>query len=266
MFYFSSIEPIYLVLPLIGLIIGLFGTMLGGGGGFFFLPLLTLGFGVPLQMAVVTSLVATLPICIVGAWGHYRKQNVDFKVAAVFAIFGIGGALLGAYVTSVISARQLQIGFGIYSLLMALNIAYGNMRQQAASDVDDWNIQNTSKLIKSAKGAFFGFSAGSITGVFGTSGSAPILAGLFALKLPLKMVVGTSLFVVLVNTIFAVGAHLLVSEVDVTLVAFLTIGSIVGAFAGPHLMSRWKIEKSEGHVKYAYALVIATIGLIMTIG
>ena len=62
----SEIEPVYYLLPLVGLLIGLLGTMLGGGGGFFFLPILTLLFGVPAQTAVITSLVATLPICIVG--------------------------------------------------------------------------------------------------------------------------------------------------------------------------------------------------------
>lgn len=264
MLYFSSIETVYFILPIIGLVIGLFGTMLGGGGGFFFLPLLTIGFNVPSQMAVVTSLVATLPICAVGAWGHYRKQQVNLKVGGVFAAFGVVGALFGAVITTLISTRQLQVGFGIYSILMALHIAYDNFKKPTIKD----RVGQSRRMsfVKVGKQSFFGFSAGTITGVFGTSGSAPILAGLFALKLPLKMVVGTSLIVVLVNTLFAVGVHLLVSEVDMTLVSFLTAGSIIGAFAGPRLMSKWKMEKSQGNVKYGYALVIAIVGIIMTIG
>lgn len=80
---FSEIQDIYFILPLLGFIIGLFGTMVGGGGGFFFLPILTLLLKVPAQAAVITSLVATLPICIVGSLGHYRKNNIDFKVATL---------------------------------------------------------------------------------------------------------------------------------------------------------------------------------------
>lgn len=40
MIFYSSFENIYLLLPIIGFLIGLFGTMLGGGGGFFFYPFL----------------------------------------------------------------------------------------------------------------------------------------------------------------------------------------------------------------------------------
>lgn len=99
MFEFSEIQNIYYILPLAGLIISLFGTFLGGGGGFFFLPILTLLIGVPTQTAVITSLVATLPICIVGSLGHFHKGNIDFKVGLKFGLAGISGRLL---------AHQLQ--------------------------------------------------------------------------------------------------------------------------------------------------------------
>ena len=120
---FSEIQDIYFILPLLGFIIGLFGTMVGGGGGFFFLPILTLLLKVPAQAAVITSLVATLPICIVGSLGHYRKNNIDFKVATLFMVTGIIGAFIGAEITSRISDLALKTAFGIYSILIALNMA-----------------------------------------------------------------------------------------------------------------------------------------------
>jgi len=120
MFEFSEIQNSYYILPLLGLIIGFFGAMLGGGGGFFFLPVLTLLIGVPAQTAVITSLVATLPICIVGSLSHYHNENIDFKVGLKFAFAGIIGAFVGAAITSMISADQLKISFGIYSIAIAL--------------------------------------------------------------------------------------------------------------------------------------------------
>jgi len=66
MIYHSSFEYYYLWLPLIGFMIGFIGSLIGGGGGFFFIPVLTLIFHVPAQIAVATSLAATLPIGIVG--------------------------------------------------------------------------------------------------------------------------------------------------------------------------------------------------------
>jgi len=123
--------------------------------------------------------------------------------------------------------------------------------------------QKLTVLGKNVKSSFFGFLAGTITGTFGTSGTAPVLAGLFTLRLPLKLVIGTSLLVVLSNTIFAVGAHFLVGKIDLSLVCFLTLGSVVGAVIGPKFLSKTKIGKSENKVRYLYAVVMVVLGILM---
>ncbi|WP_372751794.1 sulfite exporter TauE/SafE family protein [Labilibaculum sp.] len=260
MIFHSSVETFYFLLPLLGFIIGLFGTMLGGGGGFFFLPILTLFLGVPAQTAVITSLVATLPIGIIGTASHYRKGNVNPRIGFLFAIAGIMGAIVGAGITSLISENQLKVGFGIYSILIAFHMIYNTIKQANTEQ------KNGVVVFEKAKASFFGLCAGLITGTFGTSGTAPILAGLFSMNIPLKMVIGTSLMVVLTNSLFAVGAHFLVGTIDLTLVGFLTIGSTIGALLGPFLLSKVKTDKSESKVKYIYALVIVAIGIAMIIG
>jgi uncharacterized membrane protein YfcA len=265
MIFHSSIEPLYFLLPLVGLIIGLFGTMLGGGGGFFFLPILTLLLKVPAQTAVMTSLVATLPICIVGSLGHYRKNNINFRMVALFALAGIMGAFIGAGITSLISVSQLKISFGVYSVLIALNLVF-NTRWKKQADVYGADQQTDSGLIKTVKGSFFGLFAGIITGTFGTSGTAPVLAGLFSMRIPLKMVIGTSLLIVLVNTFFAVGAHFLIGKIDLTLVCFLTAGSTIGALTGPKLLENAKTDKAENKVRYGYAAVMIALGVLMIVG
>jgi uncharacterized membrane protein YfcA len=259
----SSIEPVYYLLPLVGLIIGLFGSMLGGGGGFFFLPVLTLGFGVPAHVAVITSLVATLPICLVGSWGHYRKSNIDFRVARVFAFSGVAGAFAGAAVTRLVSSETLKAGFGLYSLLIGLNIAIGTWKSRKKGEGEQNPLIRSHSV--TTRGSVYGIAAGIITGTFGTSGTAPVLAGLFSMHLPLKIVIGTSMLVVLVNSLFAVGAHLLIGQIDFTLVAFLTAGSAIGAFAGPILLSGAKTDHSENKVRYIYAVVMALLGIFMII-
>jgi len=266
MIFHSSIEPIYFLLPLAGLIIGLFGTMLGGGGGFFFLPILTLLLKVPAQTAVITSLVATLPICIVGSFGHYHKSNIDFSIAPVFAVAGIVGAFIGAAITSWISADQLKISFGVYSVLIALNVAFSTWRKKRTDANGAEEQQKDSRSLKIAKGSFFGLLAGIITGTFGTSGTSPVLAGLFSMRIPFKMVIGTALLIVLINTFFAVGAHFLIGKIDLTLVCFLTAGSTFGALAGPRLLAKTKTDRSENTVRYWYAAVMVALGILMIVG
>lgn len=262
MLHFSSYETLFLLLPLIGFVIGLFGTLLGGGGGFFFLPVLTLLIGVPPHIAVATSLAATLPIGLVGTTGHYRKGNVDVRTGLLFAVSGMIGAFSGAAITGHLSEKQLKVAFGIYSILIALNMAVSAIRNKNYAGE---STGNQSKYARIFKGSFFGISAGLISGTFGTSGTAPVLAGLFSLRLPVKLVVGTSLLVVLFNTIFAVGAHFFVGTIDFTLIAFLTAGSVIGAFAGPRLLAKLNIERSEKKIPYLYAAVVAVIGVLMII-
>src|SRR5690554_3124813 len=79
----------------------------------------------------------------------------------------------------------------------------------------------------------YGLVAGGISGTFGTSGTAPVMAGLFSLRLGMKVVIGTSLLVILVNTVFATSAHFLLGRVDLTLVTFLTAGSAWAQLWGP---------------------------------
>ncbi len=264
MIFHSLIEPVYFLLPFAGFIIGLFGTMFGGGGGFFFLPLLTLLVGVPAQIAVITSLVATLPICVVGSFGHYRKSNIDLRIAAKFAVAGLAGAFTGAAIAERINADQLKMSFGIYSIFIALNMVFSTWQKNRHTK----NISeqpNDSRLITTVKSSFFGLLAGAITGTFGTSGTAPVLSGLFSMHIPLKIVIGTSLLIVLANTFFAVGAHFIIGKIDLTLVYFLTAGSALGAIAGPKLLAKTKTEPSEGMLKYWYALTMVVIGVLMMI-
>lgn len=263
MIYYSPVEPIYYLLPLIGFVVGLFGTLLGGGGGFVFLPVLILLFDTPIHTAVITALVATLPIGLAGSAVHYRKGHVRLRLALIFSASGLAGAFSGTFLASFLGDRWLKIGFGIYCILMAVYIVWNTFYVPSPEEEDskEKEVRRDRKEIK--KGAFFGFPAGLITGAFGTSGSAPILAGLLSLRIPVKIAIGTSLVVVSANTLFAIGAHFLVGRIDMTLVLLLTSGAIIGAVIGPNILSRVNTSRSEGRIKYLYALAMALLGLIM---
>lgn len=264
MVFHSAFEYSYLWLPLVGFIIGLLAAIIGGGGGFFFPPILILFFKVDAQIAVATSLAATLPICVVGAIGHYRHKNIDVRMGLIFGAAGILGALLGASLTGLMTAETLKTTFGIYSILLAFLMIYNNYRDKKAK-AKGKETPNGLTAGRISRGSFYGFVGGLITGTFGTSGTAPVLAGLFALGMPLKLVVGTSLMVIFINTVSALGAHFLVGQIDMTLVYFLAGGAMIGAFIGTRFLANIKIGRTEGSVKYSYAFAIAFFGIIMII-
>ncbi len=72
-----------ILLPLVGFLIGLLVTTLGRGGGSLYVPILTLFFGEPPQVAVATSLATMLPTTAVGAIFHYRLGNVDIRTGLI---------------------------------------------------------------------------------------------------------------------------------------------------------------------------------------
>lgn len=263
MVFFSTIESMYYLLPLIGLLVGLFGTLLGGGGGFIFLPVLTLVIHQSAQVAVITTLVATLPICIVGSLGHLKNGNINIKAGLFFIVLGIAGAFLGAYITKALASEHLKVYFGIYSIIIALFLVYTTWKDASKSRMIEKDRLLNNQRLRRIKSGFLAFTGGIITGTFGTSGSAPIIVGLFNLNIAIKTAIGTSLLVVLSNTLFAIGAHAMISSLDLTVVIFLTIGSVVGAIWGAKLLLKTKIEKSAGKLKYLYALAMLLMGLLM---
>ena len=263
MIFHSSFENIYLWLPFIGFLVGLISTLIGGGGGgFFFIPVLVFLFGVPAHIAVTTSLAATLPICLVGSISSYRHGLVDLRLGLIMSVGGILGAFGGASFIRLLSNQQLIILYGLDSVMLSLVVLRGvwKEKREKASGIE--NSPDTS-LQRITKGTLYGFLAGVITASSGVTGATPIQAGLFAMRKPVKIVIGTSLIVVMVNTATALGAHFLVGKIDLTLVWFLTAGTIIGALIGPKVIKGARLEKVDGPIRFWYAIGMIVFGIAM---
>lgn len=261
MLFYSSFQQSYVWLPLIGLGVGMLSSMIGSGGGFFFPVVLILFFQVPAHIAVATSLAASLPLCVAGLWAHYRHGNVNLTLGLVFGIAGVLGALAGVVVAQLLSPVQLKMVFGFYSILLAVLVFLNNGDNKKCISVE--NLNPGLSQSKFLSGLVYGLAGGIISGTFGTSGSAPVLAGLMAMRTPLRVVAGTSLLVVFFNTLTALAGHFLVGEIDMTLMLLLTIGSVLGAFAGTKLLVKLKPGKSEPRIRQLFAIVILIFGVIL---
>lgn len=263
----STFHHSYLWLPLIGLIIGLIATMIGGSGGSIFPPILILFFHIPPQIAVATSLAAALPIGFVGTLGHQRKGNIQFQTALVFIITGFAGAMAGTYVSRLISGELLTIILGAYFIVLGIFLFYSLNKQD-----DSIGYNGTLVVLRKRffTGSTFGFLAGSATGLFGTSGTAPVLAGLFSLKLPVRVIAGTSLLVVFTNTFSGFTGHFIAGQIDMTLVYLLASGSILGSIAGPVLLGNMNLDKVDSRIqkprlvlKISITAVFIVFGLLL---
>lgn len=104
---------------LIGIVAGVMSGLLGIGGGALFVPALVLLVGLDQVDAEATSLLAIVPVALVGAWRQRRYGNVRLHDALVVGALAIPGALLGVALVNVLPERVVELAFAALLLFVA---------------------------------------------------------------------------------------------------------------------------------------------------
>lgn len=112
----------------IGLAAGVLAGLLGVGGGALFVPALTLFLGLSQVDAEATSLLAIVPVALVGAWRQHAYGNVDVRDGALLGALALAGAAGGVAVANAVPERALEIGFALLILFVAFQLARGAAR------------------------------------------------------------------------------------------------------------------------------------------
>jgi uncharacterized membrane protein YfcA len=107
---------------LIGLLGGVVAGLLGVGGGALFVPALTIGLGLSQLDAEATSLLAIIPVAVVGAWRQHGHGNVDVCTGLLVGVLATGGAVGGAAAANAVPQRALEIGFALLMLGIAAQL------------------------------------------------------------------------------------------------------------------------------------------------
>jgi len=107
---------------LIGLVAGVIAGLLGVGGGALFVPALTLGLGLSQLDAEATSLLAIIPVALVGAWRQRGHGNVDVRVGVTLGVLAVAGAAGGVVLANAVPQRLLELGFALLILGVAAQL------------------------------------------------------------------------------------------------------------------------------------------------
>ena len=111
-----------------GIAAGVISGMFGVGGGILFVPALVLIQDLPQVEAEATSLLAMLPVALVGAWRQHGYGNVRVRDAALVGTLSLAGGAAGVVVANAVSQRALEIGFGVLVLVIAAQLARRALR------------------------------------------------------------------------------------------------------------------------------------------
>jgi uncharacterized membrane protein YfcA len=111
-----------LVLLVGGAAAGTFGSLLGLGGGILIVPLLTLGFGLPLREAVAVSLVSVIVTSSASAAVYLQRHVANLRLGMTLELFSAGGALVGGLIAFLIADRVLAALFAALLTWVAISM------------------------------------------------------------------------------------------------------------------------------------------------
>lgn len=102
-----------------GATVGLISGLVGAGGGFLLVPALALLGGLPMPVAVGTSLVVISMQSFAGFAGHLAGESIDWKLAGMVIAAAVVGSVIGGLLTSYVEPATLRKAFGWFVLAMA---------------------------------------------------------------------------------------------------------------------------------------------------
>jgi len=239
------------LIPL-GFVIGVFGTLIGAGGGFVLVPILLLLYPDE-SPELITSVSLAVVFCnaLSGSWAYARMSRIDYKSGLLFSAATIPGAIVGALTTSYIPRRTFDAMFGFLMIAAALFLLARPGRGQKA-ERNSATARVTRSLVE-ADGTNHTFSYNPLVGVglsllvgyfsslLGIGGGiihVPALVHL--LNFPVHIATATSHFILAIMAATGTLVHVStgVFSHGVRRTIALAIGVLLGAQLGARLSSR----------------------------
>ncbi|MET7928492.1 sulfite exporter TauE/SafE family protein [Streptomyces sp. NPDC005349] len=260
-----------LILALVaGAVVGLALGGLGGGGSVLAVPALIYLLGFTPVAATTASLIIVTLTSISSLAAHARDGNVRWRSGLLFAAAGIGPAMLGGLAAGHIPATALTIAFSVIAAFAAWRMLRPSRPAQEGpvqgSPAEDGPVHDSpaqDRPVRPPRAAGSGAGLGAVTGVLGVGGgflAVPALVGVLGLRM--KTAVGTSLLVIVINSLAALATRTGTADgLDWAVIAPFTAAAILGAWDGKRLAT--KISGNRLQRLFAYVLLaVATFMLL----
>jgi hypothetical protein len=280
----QSVNAVFIIA--LGFVVGLLSGMFGVGGGFLTTPLLIF-YGIPPTVAVASATTQITGASVSGAMVHMRRGGVDAKMAGVMIAGGLLGSFVGAGLFRLLqSSGRIDVVIGLLYVLIlgwigalmlldslrSLGYVISNAAAQSrprhnrwiASLPLRWRFYSSGLYLSPVAPLALGFLAGVLTVFLGIGGGFILVpAMIYLLGMPARVVVGTSLVMILAVSAATTMVHSVTTRaVDIVLAGLLLVGGVVGAQYGAILTTRLKPD----YLRLALALIILLVGLRMFLG
>ncbi len=273
-----AMEPlVMLLIALLCMSAGTVGALMGIGGGIIIIPLLTLGFGVPMQEAIGASLIGVIATST-GAATKYVKQGLTNVRLALFlemstTVGSIVGALIAVYTnqTVLLLLFSVLLVYAGFTMLRRTEMFFSPEDLEAEAQMVDLSCRYTDPrdhcevsygVTGLGKGLGYSSVAGMLSGLLGVGGGlvkVPVMN--VCMCVPLKAATATSNFMIGVTALTGAIIYYGHGLLDVYLCGAVALGTFAGAYVGTMLMARY----SSGDLRKWFAVLIFVVAFTMVL-
>jgi len=254
----------------VGSLAGLIGALFGLGGGILVVPVLAVGFGVPMHTAIATSLLCGIATSSAAASRNIRLGIANIRFGVLLEPWTVAGAIVGGLVAGMLPGLTLMKIFGVCIIAMAVPMARGLQEASTPSagagltTLDghyfDGAINREVRYSVQRVPIAMGVSslAGVLSGLLGVGGGIIQVPALTLLcGLPMKAAAATSNFMIGVTAVASAVIYYGRGYVSPSLAAACVIGVFVGSRAGVVVSGRIRGDS----IRKAFAGVMVLIGV-----
>jgi len=264
-----------LILLVVSIFIGIIGSTLGIGGGIFLVPIMTLGLGIPIQVAAATSLVTIIVTSSTSASGYLKDGFVNVGLGMFLEMFTVSGAIIGAVLAFYLRPDVIEVIFGIVLVYAAFYMRFSKdvVCRQIAQGAATKRSRFTGRFfdkrcdqvleydVKSLpKGAGASFVAGNLSGLIGVGGGIVMVPAMnLWMGVPMKAASATSTFILGVTAV----ASALVYLSNGLMAPVITAAAAIGIFIGATLGTRAMPKITGGGLRATFSVTIIVIAILM---
>lgn len=232
---------------------GVFGSLLGLGGGVLIVPLLTLGFGLPLREAVGVSLVSVVMTSSAAAGVYLERHVANLRLGMLLELFTATGALVGGLIAFLLDERFLTMLFAV----LLVYVAYTMARATPPELVEETSLEPAPgvtsthagildrlsgeqyRVINLGRGVAGAAGAGVASALLGIGGGiikVPLMH--LAMGVPLRVATATSNLMIGITGASGALVYVIQGGIDPYVAGPTAIGVFLGASAGSRLSHR----------------------------
>jgi uncharacterized protein len=256
---------------------GLLGALTGLGGGVVLVPLLTVFFHVDIRYAIGVSLISVIATSSGAAAAYVREGFSSVRIGMFLEVATTLGAILGAYLSTVVHTQALAIIFGlvlIYSAVVSWQqgknptpeLKGGSRwsdKLELSGSYPDRDGKPCKYEVENIPGGFgLMFVAGTLSGLLGIgSGAVKVLAMDRVMKVPFKVSTTTSNFMIGVTAAASAGIYLHRGLVAPGLAFPVMLGVLAGSLIG----ARYLVRARTAVLRTVFTMVVLALGVEMIV-